>query len=300
MHSFKPCLRLVSAGYSTLYEVLQILYEIAPINLNRPIKIFLHLVIIILLTVVTQTGGIIYLMSILLIKKSAKKKRIKRIGIFTGLYFFATFLITPNLAPFFGREKIKETEFLKAHSFFYKLANRNYIRPELNKTIGEIAYQFEKKNSGIKMIYLDANFPFIDKFPLLPHLSHNDGKKIDISLIYENSNGQLTNKKPSVSGYGVFEKPTDKEYDQNAVCKNRGNWQYDFPKYLTLGTINKDIEFSKKGTRELAKMVLKQNKIGKLFIEPHLKNRLNLTNKKVRYHGCQAVRHDDHIHFQLR
>lgn len=241
-----------------------------------------------------------YLTSILLIKRRVNKKRLKRIGIFAGLYLITTLLIVPNVAPIFGREKIKETKFLKAHSFFYKLANRNYVRPELNKTLNEIAAEFEKKNNGIRMIYLDANFPFIDKFPLLPHLSHNDGKKIDVSLIYENTNGQLTNKKPSISGYGIYEKPMANEYNQNSVCKNRGNWQYDFPKYLTLGTINKEIEFSENGTRELAQLILKQKTIGKLFIEPHLKKRLNLTNGKVRFHGCQAVRHDDHIHFQLR
>src|SRR5699024_10658587 len=137
-------------------------------------------------------------------------------------------------------------------------------------------------------------------FPLLPHLSHNDGKKIDISLIYENANGQLTNKKPSISGYGVYETPKANEYDQNTVCKNHGNWQYDFSKYLTLGTTNNEIDFSEKGTRNLANLILKENNIGKIFIEPHLKIRLNLTNEKVRFHGCQAVRHDDHIHFQLR
>ena len=248
----------------------------------------------------TQIGGIIYLISILLIKKSAKRKRLKRIGIFAGLYLLTTLLIVPNVAPIFGREKIKETEFLKAHSFFYILANRNYVQPELNTTLNQIATEFENQNSGIKMVYLDANFPFIDKFPLLPHLSHNDGKKIDVSLIYKNRSGQITNKKPSISGYGVYEKPKAHEYDQNQVCKSRGNWQYDFPKYLTLGTINNDIEFSESGTQELAKLILKQKNIDKLFIEPHLKKRLNLTNEKVRFHGCQAVRHDDHIHFQLR
>lgn len=252
------------------------------------------------MTVVTQIGGIIYLTAILLIKKSTEKKRLKRIGVFAILYLLTTFLIVPNVSPIFGREKIKESESLKAHSFFYKLANRNYVRPELNKSISQIATEFEKQNTGIKMIYLDANFPFINKFPLLPHLSHNDGKKIDVSLIYENDNGQLTNKKPSVSGYGVYEIPTEKEYDQAEVCKNKGNWQYDFPKYLTFGAINKEIEFSEKGTRQLIKLILRQNNIGKLFIEPHLKNRLNLKNGKVRFHGCQAVRHDDHIHFQLK
>jgi hypothetical protein len=252
------------------------------------------------LTVITQIGGIIYLISIILIKRTAKKRRLKKFGIFVGLYLIATFLIVPNVAPIFGREKIAVTELLKAKSFFYKLANRNYVRPKLNEFLNQIAIEFEKRNSGIKLVYLDANFPFIDKFPLLPHLSHNDGKKVDVSLIYEEPNGQLTNKKPSISGYGVYEEPTANEYDQNAVCKQSGNWQYDFPKYLTFGIINKDIEFSENGTRELANLILSQNSTGKLFIEPHLKKRLNLTSGKVRFHGCQAVRHDDHIHFQLK
>ena len=252
------------------------------------------------MTVITQVGGIIYLMTILLVKKSSKRRWLKQIGIFTFLYLITTFLIIPNVAPIFGREKIKETKFIKAHSIFYKLANRNYVKPELNKSIEQIAKEFEKLNPDIKMVYLDANFPFIDKFPLLPHLSHNDGKKIDISFIYENATGQLTNKKPSVSGYGVYEMSTYAEYDQNAVCKKNGNWQYDFPKYLTLGKINKEIEFSEKGTQQLIELIIKQNNIGKLFIEPHLKNRLNLNSDKVRFHGCQAVRHDDHIHFQLK
>lgn len=238
--------------------------------------------------------------AILLIKKNAKKRALKKAGLFIGLYLIATFLIVPNTAPFFGREKIKESEFVQAHSFFYVLANRNYVRTELNESISKIAIEFGQKHEGIKMAYLDANFPFINKFPLLPHLSHNDGKKIDISLIYQNENGQLTDKKPSISGYGAYEGPTEKEFDQITICKKRGNWQYDFPKYLTLGTINDDIKFSQKATRDLANLIVAQNEIGKLFIEPHLKNRMNLTSGKVRYHGCQAVRHDDHLHFQLK
>ncbi|MEO1486308.1 MAG: hypothetical protein AAFU57_11190 [Bacteroidota bacterium] len=249
---------------------------------------------------VTQIGGIVYLTTLLVIRKKGERIRLKRIVLFLALYLVATYLLVPNIAPFFGRERINETEFIRAHSLFYKLANRNYVKPELNKALTEIANNFEKKNSGIKLVYLDANFPFIDKFPLLPHLSHNDGKKVDVSLIYENLDTELTNKKPSISGYGVYEGPTKSEYDQISVCKGKGNWQYDFPKYLTLGRINRDIKFSNMGTRDLANSIIRQKEIGKLFIEPHLKQRLKLTSSKVRFHGCQAVRHDDHIHFQLQ
>ncbi len=263
-------------------------------------KIILRIIIFSILTIITQIGGVIYLLSILLIKRKNRKHKLKRVITFITLYTVTTFLIVPNIAPYFGRKKITESSIIQSHSFFYNLTNRNYVRPQLNKIIKNIAEELAAKHPGIKLIYLDANFPFYNKFPLLPHLSHNDGKKIDISLIYKDPTGKLTNNKPSFSGYGAYAAPTNSEYNQIKTCKNRGNWQYDFSKYLTFGTTNKDILFSKKATADLVKIIVKQREVGKLFIEPHLKNRMHLKSKKIRYHGCQAVRHDDHIHFQLK
>lgn len=263
-------------------------------------KNLLHLITITVLTITTQIGGVVYIITLLILHKVKRKTILKRISLFVLLYLIATFLITPYLAPVFGREKIKETDYLKAHSFFYKLANRNYVKPELNQVLHDISSAYGKNNNELKIIHLDANFPFIDKFPLLPHLSHNDGKKIDISLVYQDTNGKLTDKKKSISGYGVFENPMSVEYNQTTTCQERGYWQYDYSKYLTLGTINNDITFSNNGTRTLVNEVLKKKNISKLFIEPHLKTRLHLTNNKIRFHGCSAVRHDDHIHIQIK
>lgn len=252
------------------------------------------------MTVVTQIGGAVYLISLLVTRKRFEKFIfLKKLGVFILLYVFSAFVLTPNIAPIFGRERIKESELVQAHSFFYKLANRNYVRPQLNLVIDQVASQYAKRYKGIKFIYLDANFPFIDGFPLLPHLSHNDGKKIDITLVYEEEK-EMTNKKPSVSGYGIYEEPTKREHNRTQDCKKKGYWQYDFTKYLSFGHVNKEITFSKKGTRYLVKTIVKQDGVGKLLIEPHLKKRLGLASSKVRFHGCRAVRHDDHIHFQLK
>lgn len=267
---------------------------------KRLLKLIVHSIIFLLLTILTQIGGLLYLLSLLLIRKNTPRRKLKRTGVFLLLYGLSTFLIVPALAPLFGREKIKDTPHLEAHSFFYKLMNRNYVRPELHQALHEIAEEFGNHKEGLKLIYLDACFPFIDNFPLLPHLSHHDGKKIDVSLVYQNAEGQWTNKKPSVSGYGVYERAKPGEFNQTSQCKQKGYWQYDFPKYLSLGEINTALEFSKTGTRELAKRIINHPKIGKVFIEPHLKTRLQLGSDKVRFHGCRAVRHDDHIHFQLR
>ena len=217
-----------------------------------------------------------------------------------ALYLVATLLIIPKLAPIWGRETVKETELIQAHSFFTKLLNRNYVQPELNKVLQKVSISLNNKHQGIKLIYLDANFPFIDKFPLLPHLSHNDGKKLDLSLIYQNKKGFLTNKKQSISGYGVYVAPMNKEKSQATKCKKKGHWQYDFPKYITFGRINKDLLFSKEATKYLINELVNHASIQKVFIEPHLINRMKLNQTKIRFHGCQAVRHDDHIHIQIK
>lgn len=267
---------------------------------KNTIKFLLHIFIIALLTIITQIGGVIYLMAILLVKRKSSKYRLKRIALFSLLYLIITLFFVPIFAPIFGREKIKKFDHVEARTFMTDLLNRNYVQPELNASLQKIAIGLDKKHKGIKLVYLDANFPFINKFPLLPHLSHNDGKKIDISFIYKDESGELMNKKPSVSGYGFFEGPKPREYNQIEKCLDVGKWQYDFTKYFTFGTVNSDLTFSEKATKDLILEILKQPSTGKLFIEPHLKSRLNLKNQKIRYHGCQAVRHDDHIHFQLK
>jgi len=266
--------------------------------LKKVLKFLFKIIVFILLTILTQIGGIVYLLSILLSKKWKTSFKFKTLIVFIGLYLLSTLFIVPIIAPYFGREKVNHTKIINPTNYITVLLNRNYVQPRLN----ELLNQTEKdlKGTGIQIHYLDANFPFIDKFPLLPHLSHNDGKKIDISLIYETKNGKITNKQKSVSGYGVFESPKPNEYNQIDNCLKKGYFQYDYPKYVTFGKINTELIFSEKGTKKLIKSFLKNQKLGKLFIEPHLKNKLNLKNNKVRYHGCKAVRHDDHIHIQLK
>lgn len=258
-------------------------------------KLFLFCV----LTLITQIGGIVYLIAEFTIKNNTQKYLIKKTAVFIIIYCFATFLIVPYIAPVFGREKIQDTTQIQAHSFFTKLFNRNYVNPKLHITLKEIANSLKSYNPKIKLVYLDANFPFIDGFPLAPHVSHKDGKKIDISFVYEDKNQIVTNQKLSNSGYGVFEEPINQEYNQSIVCKEKGYWQYNFTRYFTFGSINKHLFFSEKATKKLLLAIINQKQVHKIFIEPHLKNRLHLQSSKIRFHGCQAVRHDDHIHFQI-
>ena len=160
------------------------------------------------------------------------------------LYLSASFFLVPYVAKYFGREPIIENHRIQAHTLLTKLLNRNYVTSDFQGILQSISTDFQKKHQGIKLIYLDANFPFFDGFPLFPHLSHSDGKKLDISFIYELPNSAVTNKKPTLSGYGFFEGPKKTEFNQTKDCLDRGHLQYDITKYITLGTFGNVIELS--------------------------------------------------------
>ncbi|MCE4566375.1 hypothetical protein INQ51_18795 [Maribellus sp. CM-23] len=256
--------------------------------------------IFIFLSVISQIGGIVYLLSLWISKTINLKFKFKKVLVFLALYSLTTFLVIPFLAPFGGREKIITTPNIKPASFLTNVLNRNYVIKDVNLFLADAAEELEKQNPEIAIRYLDACFPFFNDFPLFPHLSHNDGKKIDFSLVYQDNTGKIINKSKSISGYGVFEAPKSNESNQPDNCKEKGYFQYNFAKYLTLGKINKNLEFSADGNRVLIRSFLKQEQLNKIFIEPHLKQRMNLTDNKIRFHGCKAVRHDDHIHVQIQ
>ena len=257
-----------------------------------------HAAVFVSLTILTQVGGVIYLCSILLISKRKRKYRWKRIVLFLSLYLLATLFLIPRVALIFGRQKIEQLFHIRYHNVLTALCNRNYVSKELHRVLIDISLQLQEHSPNIQLVYLDANFPFIDGFPLLPHLSHNDGKKIDLSFVYQDLDGNVTNDKPSNSGYGVFEYPQLREKNQTEQCKSQGNWQYDFTKYLTFGSTDQ-LELNPETTKRLIKLLCKHPKTQKVFIEPHLKKRWGLRSDKIRFQGCSAVRHDDHIHLQI-
>lgn len=259
-----------------------------------------HFILFTFLTILTQIGGLVYLASIPIARRIQKTFRFKATVTFIILYILVTFSIVPSLAKLNGREKIKHHPNLKPANLMTVILNRNYVSKSLNVFLENVSENLKEKNDRITILYLDACFPFIKGFPLLPHLSHNDGKKIDFSLVYQDKNGIITDKSKSISGYGVFENPTQSELNQTELCIKEGYFQYDYPKYLTLGKINNELEFSVFGTKTLMLAILETENLSKVFIEPHLKSRMNLHDARIRFHGCQAVRHDDHIHLQIK
>jgi hypothetical protein len=261
------------------------------------------------LTVLTQIGGIVLLISLIvswLLNKRVNNvwKRVGiRVGSFLIIYLLCVFAIVPLIAKPLGRVPLPlfERNHVQPANAITFLLNRNYVRPEMRRSVYVVADKLNREHPGTTLNYLDANFPFINKFPLFPHLSHNDGKKLDISFFYKKSKtSKETNDVPSWIGYGICEEPRTNEVNRPDECARKGFWQYSALKEYLPQASKKDFMFDAVRTKDMIDAFVKEKNLGKILIEPHLKQRLNLSGDKIRLHGCNAVRHDDHIHVQLK
>lgn len=274
----------------------------------KPVKALGLLLVFVLLTIITQVGGILFLfwlpIGILInrkLKDSLQREIVKPLS-FICLYIVATFSIIPMIAKSFGRVPIGSTSHIQPLTMWTFLLNRHYVRPTLKQALEMTAGQMNEAFPGTQIAYLDANFPFMNGFPLIPHLSHNDGKKLDIAFFYKraSTDERLNGLAPSWMGYGVHEGPLKGEVNMPNECANKGNWQYGFMERIIPQYKKEVMPFDGERTRAIISLLVAQPAVSKIFIEPHLKTRLRLNSQKIRFHGCQAVRHDDHIHMQIR
>ena len=132
----------------------------------------------------------------------------------------------------------------------------------------------------------------MDGFPLLPHLSHKDGRKLDLAYFYQRkSSHEAVDFSPSWLGYWFYEQPAS---PKEAACNGQKSWlRWDFawlqPRYAAY-------EIDVERTRTLVQLLAQDAQ--KILLEPHLQTRLGVESPIIRFQGCRAARHDDHIHVQ--
>lgn len=272
-------------------------------------KFLRYTIIFTLLTVVTQVGGVIYLLCLFTAGKFLNKNNKLRYHslfslLFVTTYFIFTFAIIPPVAKLSGRVALPtfiQKSNIRPLNYFTFLLNRHYVTEEYRNILSSVENKFYEKYPNSNIYYLDANFPFWDGFPLLPHLSHNDGEKLDLALFYiDTVNSENINDNPSYFGYGTYVEPNAGETNTTLRCKESGYWQYDLTGKIFPAKRDTNLIFDKQRTKTLIDILSNEKDIRKIFIEPHLKDRMQLNgNNKVKFHGCHAVRHDDHIHVQL-
>ena len=272
------------------------------------LKVFKTLVMVLLLTLLTQVGGIIYLVYLLSYRwinrlgHTRKWNWVLKPVLFAGIYVLLTLTVIPWTAQYFGRVPlpVAADPHLQPLNPVTWLLNRHYVSPVLKDVTTKAASKLSKHYPATVLYYLDANFPFVDGFPLLPHLSHNDGKKLDLAFYYLNAHDRSrASKTPSFIGYGVFVDPVKGEIDQPSRCEELGHWQYTFMQRLVPQGNKADYVLDQDRTKAMINFFTLDERIKKIFLEPHLKTRMGLASPKIRYHGCHSVRHDDHIHIQI-
>lgn len=261
-------------------------------------RIVLHLLAIALLTAATQLGGIAYAVAWL-----ASKSRTTFVAIFLAAYA-ALSVTAVYTAPLAGRVPLPcmtSGEIpLRMQSPLYCVLNRNYVTPQMATIAKGLARHMDDRFPGTVTLTLDANLPFLDGFPLVPHLSHADGRKLDFAFYYADLNGDYSpGRTRSPIGYWAFEEPAA---GQQAACRDK-------KRLLTLRwdmawfqPFTRDMRLDTGRTAEGLRWLSGEGQalgLEKILLEPHLANSLGAKSDIVRFQGCRAARHDDHIHVQL-
>jgi murein endopeptidase len=175
-------------------------------------------------------------------------------------------------------------------------SNRGYVRPEVVALIEALGNEVAQQFPGSRVTTLEGNFPFLDGSPLLPHLSHRDGRKVDVAYFYRSSEGSaaLAHGSPSWLGYFIYEQPR-----QGDPLPCAGRWtplRWNFDRFQP---DSPNWRLDEQRTAWMLTWLKSQPQVARIFIEPHLAQRLGVAGGKVHFQGCQAARHDDHIHVEI-
>ncbi len=257
----------------------------------RALRWGMHLAILTGLTVLTQLGGLAWAAAVLLARH--KGMRMQGMLLVFGLFYGLAWGAAQMSAPALGRVPLPCTgETLRMQSPLYCVLMRNFVTPELRDVARGAALAVAAEHPGTVTLALDGSLPFFDGLPLFPHLSHDDGEKLDFAFYYADSNGYAPGRTASPLGYFAFER-IGEEICSPAFPTLRWDMHWFQP------FVRKDLRLEPSRTATLIRVLRDDPRVGKIFVEPPLAQALGLAGDKLRFQGCRAARHDDHIHIQL-
>ena len=259
------------------------------------------------LTLLTQLGGVIFLVAFVIGKRASAQGGLEALAVtvlFVGLYAGSSLSVVPALAKFSGRVPLPcsgvPAHAYRAASPLYRVFNRHYVDPRLLELVEALSSEIARAYPGAVTLYLDANFPLLDGFPLPPHLSHHDGRKLDLAFYYASEQGTyLPGLMRSPIGYWAFEEPRPGD---PAPCAESTGWPTLRWDMVFLERFYPQRSLEPERTRTALQWLVRSGPsfgVEKIFIEPHLAARLGVSSRLLRFQGCRAARHDDHIHIQV-
>lgn len=279
--------------------------------LRRVILIIGVIIIFAVLTTVTQLGGVVFLLALLVAWCLRHSGLARPVAILAALVFFLAAVpllnryAVPPLAALGGREPLPCAATAEhpyaALSPVYCVLGRNYVRTRTKAMLDAMATDLAKTYPGLVVATLDAGYPFIDGFPLPPHLSHDDGKRIDLAYFYKDGFGNAVSlTTPSPLGYWGFETLRQGEA---SPCDDKVRWltlRWDMGWFQPF--LRQDLMLDEDRTAGLLRWLVEQGPahgVSKVLLEPHMAKRLHVTSPLIRFQGCRAARHDDHIHVEV-
>ena len=99
---------------------------------------------------------------------------------------------------------------------------------------------------------------------------------------------------PSPIGYWGFSQPREGDPQPCAARAGLHRWNMTWLQPLLPAT-----ELDARHTAALVQALARSPAVSRIFLEPHLRRRLALDHPKIRFQGCAAARHDDHIHVEF-
>jgi hypothetical protein len=274
------------------------------------LKRLLGVVLFVAVALVSQVGGLALALAWLAGRwlLPARLERWQRTGLgfllFAGFYGLLHVVVVPPLAALGGRVPLPcaaepDRPFAAARPLFCRL-DRHYVDPRLVVLMTTMSREIAREYPGTITLYLDGNFPFLNGFPLLPHLSHSDGRKLDIAYYYRGPDGGYRpGELRSPIGYWAFEQPAPGETP--SPCR-AGTWLTTRWDMRFLQELFPDLTLEPDRTRAALRWLATQGQaagIERIFVEPYLARRLGVSSPLLGFQGCRAARHDDHIHIQI-
>ena len=169
---------------------------------------------------------------------------------------------------------------------------RHFVTPSARGALIAAAQVMRDRYPGEVLRFMDASGPTGRK-PLEPHLSHGDGRQIDLALYYTDSNGLPLGRFPDTRRYGGYYPAEPPRPGEEDACPQGRKGRAEKPDPPT----DRPWRLDEARTRLLIETLIADGRVRRVLLEPHLERRLGLWGQpKVRFAGCQAARHDDHIH----
>ena len=154
----------------------------------------LLIVAVVLLTILTQIGGLVLWLAVPLVDVGYERWRkfgrvVPEVALTSCFLLFYSTLslgVLPSLMKLSDRPALQcfgsDSTPYRAASWLYCLLNRNYAARPIHRLLEEASRDLASRYPGSVLLYLDAGFPFFDEFPTLPHLSHDNGRIVDLAF----------------------------------------------------------------------------------------------------------------------